>query len=178
MLVDVNELIRQVLTLTMHKMGSSNIGLKTNFATKPAPLVRADPVQLQQVVLNLIVNAIEAMSSSAGRTRELRLRTEIDPADAVLITIADTGPGIDPKVDRQHLQAVLHDETRRHGDGTVDMQIDRRVAWRPADGDTRQAWRVSIRDTPAACRHRRQVTNENATRRHQRLERAEELRDR
>ena len=98
MLVDVNELIQQVLTLVTHKIGSNNIALETDFAKKPAPLVRADPVQLQQVVLNLIMNAVEAMSSSADRARELRLRTEIDPADTVLITIADTGPGIDPKV--------------------------------------------------------------------------------
>ena len=60
--------------------------------------MRADPVQLQQVVLNLIMNAVEAMGSSAGQARELRLRTEIDPTDTVLITVADTGPGIDPKV--------------------------------------------------------------------------------
>ncbi len=83
---------------TVHKIRSSNIALETNFARNPAPLVRADPVQLQQVVLNLIMNAIEAMSSSADRARELRLRTEIDPAATVLMTIADTGPGIDPKV--------------------------------------------------------------------------------
>ncbi len=98
MLVDVNELIQQVLTLVTHKIGSNNIALETDFAKKPAPYVRADPVQLQQVVLNLIMNAVEAMGSSADRARELRLRTEIDPADTVLITIADTGPGIDPKV--------------------------------------------------------------------------------
>ena len=47
--------------------------------------------------MNLIMNAVEAMGSSAGRARELRLRTEVDP-DSVLITIADTGPGIDPKM--------------------------------------------------------------------------------
>ena len=44
------------------------------------------------------MNAVEAMGSSAGQARELRLRTEIDPTDTVLITVADTGPGIDPKV--------------------------------------------------------------------------------
>ena len=98
MLVDVNELVQQVLTLVTHKIGSNNIALETDFAKNPIPYVQADPVQLQQVVLNLIMNAVEAMGSSAGRARVLRLRTEIDPADNVLITIADTGPGIDPKV--------------------------------------------------------------------------------
>ena len=103
-LVDVNELIQRVLTLVTHKIGSNNIALETDFAKKPAPCVRADPVQLQQVVLNLIMNAVEAMGSSAGQARELRLRTEIDPTDTVLITVADTGPGIDPKVAKNIFQ--------------------------------------------------------------------------
>ena len=103
-LVDVNELIQRVLTLVTHKIGSKNIALETDFAKKPAPCVRADPVQLQQVVLNLIMNAVEAMGSSAGQARELRLRTEIDPTDTVLITVADTGPGIDPKVAKNIFQ--------------------------------------------------------------------------
>ncbi len=103
-LVDVNALIQRVLTLVTHKIGSKNIALETDFAKKPAPCVRADPVQLQQVVLNLIMNAVEAMGSSAGQARALRLRTEIDPADTVLITVADTGPGIDPKVAKNIFQ--------------------------------------------------------------------------
>jgi signal transduction histidine kinase len=94
--VDANEIIQQVIALTMHNINSSGIGLATNFATKPPPLVWADPAQLQQVVQNLIMNAVEAMDSTAERFCELRLTTEIDRAD-VLITIADTGPGIDPK---------------------------------------------------------------------------------
>jgi signal transduction histidine kinase len=69
--------------------------------------VQADQVQLQQVVLNLIMNAIEAMGSSAGKDRVLRLRTEIGPVDNVLITIADTGPGIDPKIVDKIFQPFL-----------------------------------------------------------------------
>ena len=102
-LVDVNELIQRVPN-TRHAQNRLEIALETDFAKKPAPCVRADPVQLQQVVLNLIMNAVEAMGSSAGQARELRLRTEIDPADTVLITVADTGPGIDPKVAKNIFQ--------------------------------------------------------------------------
>jgi len=98
MLVDVNELFLQILPLVTHKLGSNNIALETNFAKKAVPFVRADSVQLQQVVLNLIMNAVEAMVSSAARARVLRLRTEVDPAGIVLITISDTGPGIDPQM--------------------------------------------------------------------------------
>ena len=97
-LVDVNEVVQQVLALVTHRIGANNIALETNFAKKTVPYVRADPVQLQQVILNLIMNAVEAMDVSADRARVLRLRTEVDPSDFVLITIADTGPGIDPNI--------------------------------------------------------------------------------
>ena len=97
-LVDVNELVQQVLTLVKHKLSASNIALETDLAKEAIPFVQADPIQLQQVVLNLIANAIEAMDVPADRARVLRLRTEIDQADNVLITIVDTGPGIDPSI--------------------------------------------------------------------------------
>jgi signal transduction histidine kinase len=96
--VDVADLVQQVLMLTMHQISLNKVTVKTDFVKKPSPHVLADPVQLQQVVLNLILNAVEAMSSPAVQVRELRLSTGIDPADHVLITIADTGPGIDPSV--------------------------------------------------------------------------------
>ncbi len=153
MLVDVNELIQQVLTLATHKIGSSNIGLATNFAKTPAPLVRADPVQLQQVVLNLIMNAVEAMSSSADRARELRLRTEIDPADSVLITIADTGPGIDPKVADSIFKPFF---TTKPGGMGMGLSICKSII-EAHEGrltsNTGRARRDSISDIPAACGH-------------------------
>lgn len=96
--VDVADLVQHVLTLTKDKTSSNKVTVKTDFVKRPSPHVLADPVQLQQVVLNLIMNAVEAMSSPAVQLRELQLSTEIDPADHVLITIADTGPGIDPSV--------------------------------------------------------------------------------
>jgi signal transduction histidine kinase len=107
MLVNVNDLVPQVLPLVAHKISSNNIALETDFAKNAIPYVQADQVQLQQVVLNLIMNAIEAMGSSAGKDRVLRLRTEIGPVDNVLITIADTGPGIDPKIVDKIFQPFL-----------------------------------------------------------------------
>jgi signal transduction histidine kinase len=58
----------------------------------------ANPAQLQQVILNLVVNAVEAISSSEHWARMLRLETSIDPTDTVVIAVTDSGPGIDPKV--------------------------------------------------------------------------------
>ena len=75
--------------------------LETNFIDNPPPYVMADPGQLQQVVLNLITNAIEAMSASEHAARMLRIETSIDQADSVVITVANSGPGFDPKTAEQ-----------------------------------------------------------------------------
>ena len=58
--------------------------------------VRGDRVQLQQVVLNLVLNAVEAMSSVEDGSRELSISTEQGEANRVLIGVRDSGPGIDP----------------------------------------------------------------------------------
>jgi signal transduction histidine kinase len=65
--------------------------------------VRADRVQLQQVVLNLILNAVEAMSSVEEGARELSIITEQGQMDGVLVAVRDSGPGIDPG----HLERVF-----------------------------------------------------------------------
>jgi signal transduction histidine kinase len=61
----------------------------------------ADRIQMQQVILNLVMNSIEAMSAIMDRPRVLRVSSRIDGPDSVLIVIRDTGTGLDPgKVDR------------------------------------------------------------------------------
>ncbi len=60
------------------------------------PLVEGDRVQLQQVVLNLIINAVEAMSSDGDGSRELSISTERSQSGEVLVAVRDLGPGIDP----------------------------------------------------------------------------------
>jgi signal transduction histidine kinase len=96
--VDLNELVRQVLTLTAHQIASNKIVTQTNLTDDVRPVVMADPIQLQQVILNLIMNAIEAMSSSDQGTRTLRLATGIDQARNGVLIVEDSGPGIDPKI--------------------------------------------------------------------------------
>ena len=102
--------------------------LETNFIENPPPYVMADPVQLQQVILNLITNAIEAMSASKQGARILRIETNIDQ-DRFR---RDHGCGfrtwIRSEGGRATLQAVLHDEIQRHGPGIADLQIDHRGA--------------------------------------------------
>jgi signal transduction histidine kinase len=65
--------------------------------------VRGDRVQLQQVVLNLILNAVEAMSSVGEGPRELSISSELSETNGVLVAVRDSGPGIDPK----HLDLVF-----------------------------------------------------------------------
>ena len=99
--VYVNALVEQVLTSTARARNSNGIVLETNLVESPPPYVMADPVQLQQVILNLITNAIDAMSASKHGARMLRIETNIDQDDSVVITVADSGPGFDSKVAEQ-----------------------------------------------------------------------------
>jgi signal transduction histidine kinase len=96
--IDLNELVLQVLTLGSRSIAYDNILLNTRLADDPPPLVLGDAVQLQQVILNLINNAIEAMAGSNALDRILDVETRIGPTGTVFLTVADSGPGFDAKV--------------------------------------------------------------------------------
>jgi signal transduction histidine kinase len=91
--VDINSLIDDVLMLAGRKIQASNIRVQTEYAEKP--IVFGNPVQLQQMLMNLVVNAIQAMNEHVDRGKVLRLRTETTsfPGHASII-VQDTGPGI------------------------------------------------------------------------------------
>jgi C4-dicarboxylate-specific signal transduction histidine kinase len=95
--VDVNDLIEHVLVLAKTTIDSNDIVLETDLMDSPRPLVRGDAIQLQQVLLNLINNAVEAMASS-DRARVLQIKTDTSSIQVALVTVADSGPGIDPKI--------------------------------------------------------------------------------
>jgi signal transduction histidine kinase len=95
-LVDVNRLLLDTLSLTNHEIQAKNISVQTEFFESSELLVLADRVQLEQVILNLISNAIEAMSSMPD-ARVLRLTSALHNGDGVLITVEDSGPGIAPE---------------------------------------------------------------------------------
>ena len=99
-LFDLNEAIRHVIALTSSEVLRHGVTLQTEFAAG-LPLVEGDRVQLQQVILNLIMNAIEAMSSINEEERELLISTGADASGTVVVRIRDKGPGLDPQtVDR------------------------------------------------------------------------------
>jgi PAS domain S-box-containing protein len=93
--LDVNQTIQEVLVLVRDKAKRSRVEIWTHFASDLAP-VSGDRVQLQQVILNLVMNAIEAMNGVEDRPRELTISTLHMDADHVQISVADSGPGLDP----------------------------------------------------------------------------------
>jgi signal transduction histidine kinase len=93
--VDVNKLILGVLKGLGEELQGHQISMQIELTDDPPPVL-ADAVQLQQVILNLITNAIEAMSST-GTARILRIKSERYESGGVLVSVEDSGPGIDPK---------------------------------------------------------------------------------
>jgi PAS domain S-box-containing protein len=94
--IDLHEAAREVLTLVAGELQRRRVTVRTEFADDP-PSVAADRIQLQQVILNLILNAADAMAEVAGRPRELRVATRFDHEDIVTLDVRDTGPGVDPQ---------------------------------------------------------------------------------
>jgi signal transduction histidine kinase len=95
--LDVNELIRDVLALARHELRKHDVVVETTLCEKPGPHVLADRIQLQQVLLNLIRNAIDAMTSDISVIRRLTVTARLAEKDRIIITVEDSGPGIDPK---------------------------------------------------------------------------------
>ncbi len=93
--LDLNEVIREVLVLIADEAKKSSVVMRTQFANDLSPVI-GDRVQLQQVVLNLVMNAMEAMSSVTGRSRELSIHTRNVDGGQVQVTVEDSGTGLDP----------------------------------------------------------------------------------
>jgi signal transduction histidine kinase len=93
---DVNEAIRNAILLTRGEAVRIGASIQTQLA-EPSPFFRGDRVQIQQVVVNLIVNAIQAMSGNGDSRRELHISTETDEAEGVRVGVRDTGPGLAPE---------------------------------------------------------------------------------
>lgn len=93
--VDLNDAAREVVALSWNELQSGGVLPRLELAADLPP-VEADRVQLQQVILNLILNASDAMRNVADRSRQLVVLTETDGADRVRLSVRDTGVGIDP----------------------------------------------------------------------------------
>src|SRR5882724_6828141 len=95
-LLDMNQLVREVVALAEGEVRRNGVALRTELAGDLPPIL-GDRVELEQVVLNLIMNAIEAMSAIGDRPRELVIRTQSGEVDQVRVAVQDSGIGLDPQ---------------------------------------------------------------------------------
>jgi signal transduction histidine kinase len=92
--LDINEAILEVIEVTRSELLRNDVSLRTELA-KGLPLIRGDRIQLQQIVLNLIMNAIEAMNDASKGARDLLISTAED--NGVFVAVRDSGPGLNPE---------------------------------------------------------------------------------
>jgi PAS domain S-box-containing protein len=92
---DLNEAINEVIVMVRSAIAKNGVSVSARLMDGLVP-VRGDRVQLQQVLVNLILNAVEAMGSVEDGPRELLIRTEQSQTGGILVAVRDSGPGIDP----------------------------------------------------------------------------------
>jgi len=115
--------IHEVIALARSEIQQNGVALEIQLS-EHIPIIMADRVQLQQVILNLMMNAIEAMNRDGEGPRELLVRSEVDESKHVVISVQDSGPGFDPKR-LEHLFDAFY-TTKPHGLG-MGLSISRSI---------------------------------------------------
>jgi C4-dicarboxylate-specific signal transduction histidine kinase len=111
--LDIRQIISDVLAWVSTELARREVLVRTEFA-EDTPPVRGDRVQLQQVILNLVTNAIDAMRSTSDRSRELIVRSRKN-GNSVIVEIEDSGPGLAPEQAERVFQPFY--TTKSHGLG-------------------------------------------------------------
>jgi len=114
--IDINNAVVDVITLTRSEILEHGVSLQTDLATD-LPRVEGDRVQLQQVLLNLIMNALDAMSCAARDARVLGISTSRDISDCVLVSVRDTGSGVHPNISERIFEAFYTTKSEGMGMG-------------------------------------------------------------
>ena len=122
-LLDINEVIHEVVALAEGETRRARARLRTELADDLPPVL-GDPIQLQQVVLNLLLNGLDAMHAVVDRPRELIIRTEREAIDRVRVAVQDSGSGIDPQLATRIFDAFY--TTKRDGMG-MGLSISRSI---------------------------------------------------
>jgi PAS domain S-box-containing protein len=104
--VSINEVIEDCVPLIHIELSRQDVSLELDMA-KALPAVIGDRIQLQQVAINLMLNAVQAMASVTDRPRKLAVRTRLEDHDQVLVAIQDSGPGVDPAIEADLFNAFF-----------------------------------------------------------------------
>lgn len=120
--VDVNEMIREMEILLHNEATQHSVSVRTKLAAA-RPLIVADRIQLQQVLMNLMINGIDAMKAVDG-PRQLTLGTQNENAEELLVSVEDTGVGLPPNQSGQIFNAFF--TTKEHGTG-MGLRISRTI---------------------------------------------------
>ena len=114
--LDINTVIVEVIALTRIEIARNRVVVRTQLA-EGLPTIEADRVQLQQVILNLIMNAIEAMSGMGDGERELSISTIRDASNSLSVCVRDSGPGLDAKTMDRVFDAFFTTKSKGMGMG-------------------------------------------------------------
>lgn len=121
--LDINQAAREVVALLSAELDRAGVAVQLALA-QPLPPVWADRVQVQQVILNLLLNATEAMSGLGERPKRLRLATAADASGGVLLSVADSGPGVEPQ-DAERIFQAFH--TTKHSGMGIGLSVSRSI---------------------------------------------------
>ena len=157
--LDLNEATREVVALSLSELKRNGVNLRSELADD-LPLLAGDRVQLQQVILNLIRNASEAMSSIDDRSRQLLIKTERDEGDHVCLSVQDAGVGFGPQ-DSDKLFEPFY--TTKNGGMGIGLSVSRSIIeshhgrlWATPNNGPGATFSFSI---PCAAAEYRQETN-------------------
>jgi PAS domain S-box-containing protein len=121
--MDLNEAAREVIALSLHELQKGRLIVRTEFADD-LPAITGDRVQLQQVILNLLLNASDAMSAVEDRPRELLISTERDATDRVCLNVRDAGAGLGPIAVEKLFEAFY---TTKSGGMGIGLSVSRSI---------------------------------------------------
>ena len=121
--VDFNELIQELVEFLRHEASSRHISIFTRLSAQ-LPLVHADRIQLQQVVLNLVMNAMEALSEVDAKQKEIVIGSSMQSENAILVAVQDSGTGLNPQTVGRLFEPFF--TTKAHGIG-LGLSISRSI---------------------------------------------------
>lgn len=121
--VNINEVIQELVEFLRHEASRRHISIHMHLNSSP-PVLKADGVQLQQVVLNLVMNAMDAMAEVPIGQREIVIRSYMQNGNQVLVSVEDSGTGVNPQAIEKIFEPFF--TTKPHGIG-VGLSISRSI---------------------------------------------------